>query len=97
MVQIAIPYAYGTNSHTIRVRSYRTRIRVRYKILVRSPTDILLLEHVQRRATKYILNDYTSSYKSRLTKLNLLPLMCIYELHHSHNLIIIIITSLRTT
>ena len=43
--------------------------------------DILLLEHVQRRATKYILNDYTSSYKSRLTKLNLLPLMCIYELH----------------
>ena len=30
MVQIAIPYAYGTNSHTIRVRSYRTRIRVWY-------------------------------------------------------------------
>ena len=43
--------------------------------------DILLLEHVQRRATKYILNDYTSSYKSRLTKLNLLPLMYIFELN----------------
>ena len=43
--------------------------------------DILLLERVQRRATKYILDDYTSSYKSRLTKLNLLPLMYIYELH----------------
>ena len=43
--------------------------------------DILLLERVQRRATKYILNDYTSSYKSRLTKLNLLPLMYIFELN----------------
>ena len=43
--------------------------------------DILLLERVQRRATKYILDDYTFSYKSRLTKLNLLPLMYIYELH----------------
>ena len=43
--------------------------------------DILLLERVQRRATKYILNDYTSSYKSRLTKLNLFPLMYIYELY----------------
>ena len=42
--------------------------------------DILLLERVKRRATKYILNDYTSSYKSRLTKFNLLPLMCVYYL-----------------
>ena len=39
--------------------------------------DILLLKRVQQRATKYILNDYTSSYKSRLTKLNLFPLMYI--------------------
>ena len=36
--------------------------------------DILLLERVQRRATKYILNDYVSSYKSRLLNLKLLPL-----------------------
>ena len=42
---------------------------------------VLLLECVQRHANKCILNDYTSSYKSRLTKLNLLPLMYIYELH----------------
>ena len=42
--------------------------------------DITMLEHVQRCATKYILNDYTSSYKSRLKQLQMLPLMYIYEL-----------------
>ena len=42
--------------------------------------DIILLERVQRRATKYILSDYTSDYKTCLIKLNLLPLMYIYEL-----------------
>jgi len=31
--------------------------------------DIITLERAQRRATKYILNDYTSSYKSRLLQL----------------------------
>ena len=35
---------------------------------------------VQRRATKFILNDYSSNYKSRLTALRLL-LMMVYELH----------------
>ena len=43
--------------------------------------DILLFERIQRRATKYILNDYKSSYKSRLLHLNLLPLMYIFELN----------------
>ena len=43
--------------------------------------DILLFERIQRRATKYILNDYTSSYKSRLLKLNFLPLMYTFELN----------------
>jgi hypothetical protein len=42
--------------------------------------DIKLLELVQRRATKFILNDYTSSYKTRLISLQLLPLMYMYEL-----------------
>ena len=42
--------------------------------------EIKLLEDVQRRATKFILNDYTSSYKSRLLKLKLLPLTMLYEL-----------------
>jgi len=32
------------------------------------PTYIQLLEKVQWRATKFILNDYLSSYKVRLTK-----------------------------
>ena len=42
--------------------------------------DILLLERVQRRATKFILGDYSMDYKSRLTNLKLLPLMYTYEL-----------------
>ena len=37
--------------------------------------DILALENVHRHSTKFILNDFTSSYKSRLTTLRLLPLM----------------------
>ena len=43
--------------------------------------DIQLLERVQSRATEYIPNDYFSDYKSRLTNLNLLPLMYFYELN----------------
>ena len=43
--------------------------------------DITLLECIQRRATKYILNNYELSYKSRLEQLHLLPLMYIYELN----------------
>lgn len=43
--------------------------------------DIVLLERIQKRATKYILNDYSSPYKCRLIKLDLLPLMYIYELN----------------
>ena len=42
--------------------------------------DIICLERVQRRATKFILNDFSSNYKSRLISLNLLPLMYWYEL-----------------
>lgn len=41
--------------------------------------DIAALEKVQRRATKYILNDYTSDYKQRLITLGMLPLMHYYE------------------
>ena len=37
------------------------------------------IESVQRRATKYILNDYISDYRSRLVKLNLLPLTMLLE------------------
>ena len=38
-------------------------------------TDINNLERIQHRATKYILNNYTNDYKSRLINLNMLPLM----------------------
>ena len=43
-------------------------------------SDFTKLERVQRRATKFILNDYTSDYKARLLALNLLPLMFVLEL-----------------
>ena len=42
--------------------------------------DIEVLERVQRRATKYVLSDYQSDYKSRLAALGLLPLMYVFEL-----------------
>jgi hypothetical protein len=42
--------------------------------------DILCLESVQRRATKYILQDFTSSYTNRLMKLNLLPISYWFEI-----------------
>ena len=53
--------------------------------------DILMLEKIQRRATKFILNDYSSDYKSRLVSLQLLPLMMLFEL----NDIILIVKSLN--
>ena len=43
--------------------------------------DITLVERIQRRATKFILNDYNSSYFDRLKKLNLLFLKYIFELN----------------
>ena len=42
--------------------------------------DITALERIQRRATKYILNDFHSDYKHRLLSLRLLPLMMQLEL-----------------
>jgi len=42
--------------------------------------DILVIEQVQRCATKYILNDHISCYKTQLIKLRLLPLMYLFEL-----------------
>ena len=53
---------------------------VKWNWAVTGKQDILLLERVQRRATKFILGDYSMDYKSRLTNLKLLPLMYIYEL-----------------
>ena len=43
--------------------------------------DILELECIQRRATKYILDDFHSSYKCRLQSLKILLLMMQLELY----------------
>ena len=42
--------------------------------------DIQTLENIQRRATKFILSDFSSDYKSRLLSINMLPLMMQFEL-----------------
>ena len=42
--------------------------------------DVFTLERVQRRDTKYILNNYELPYKVQLERLHLLPLMYTYEL-----------------
>ena len=41
--------------------------------------DVICLQ-VQRRATKFVVNDYSINYKSRLTSLYLLPLMYRFEM-----------------
>ena len=43
--------------------------------------DTMQLERIQRLATKFILNDYQSSYKNRLSRLNLLPLSMMFEIN----------------
>ena len=43
--------------------------------------DIVVLERLQRRATKFILSDYSLDYKSRLVSLDLLPISMTLELN----------------
>ena len=43
--------------------------------------DIVELERIQTRATKYILNDFQPSYRYRLQRLQILPLMMQLELY----------------
>ena len=43
--------------------------------------DIIKIENIQRRASKFIPNDFLSDYKSRLTSLHILPLMLSMELN----------------
>ena len=43
--------------------------------------DIVKLENIQQRATKYILNQYSINYKSRLEALKLLPLMYLFQIN----------------
>ena len=44
--------------------------------------EILNLERVQRRTPKHILSDFTSNYKARLLKLNILPVMYTFEFNN---------------
>uniref|UniRef100_A0A1X7UGH4 Uncharacterized protein n=1 Tax=Amphimedon queenslandica TaxID=400682 RepID=A0A1X7UGH4_AMPQE len=41
----------------------------------RTIKDIIVLERIQRRASKYLLSTSSPSYKDRLIELHLLPLM----------------------
>ena len=43
-------------------------------------SDIRCIEKVQKRATRFIINDPTLGYKERLMNLNLLPLMMYFEI-----------------
>lgn len=83
----------GLLRRTFRSVNYTHEKKLLYVLLVRSQLtycspvwrphlirDIVKLERVQKRATKYILNDYKSDYKSRLLSLGLLPLMYYLEL-----------------
>ena len=45
------------------------------------PTKFTSFERIQHRATKYILNDFSSNYKTRLVNLILLPLMYQLDLY----------------
>ena len=76
----------ATNSISTKKRLYISLVRSQllYGSQIWRPVlikDINLIESIQRHATKYILNDYTSDYKARLTKLHLLPLSMLFELH----------------
>ena len=78
--------AFGkSNSVITKAKLYTSLIRsqLAYCSIIWRPyliQDIIKLESIQRRATKFIMNDYTSDYKSRLLHLNLLPLMYVFEI-----------------
>ena len=76
----------STNNVTTKKRLYISLVRS--QLLYGSPIwrplqlkDMKPIESLQRRATKFILNDYTSDYRSRLIKLELLPLSMVLELN----------------
>lgn len=75
----------SSNNVTTKKKLYLSLVRSQliYGSLIWRPLlqrDINTIEHIQRRATKYILNRDTSDYRSRLIILNLLPLSMLLEL-----------------
>ena len=77
--------SYSSSTTELHLHLYLTLVRskLNYCSQLWRPNlvkDRACLENVQRRATKFILNDYNLDYRSRLIKLNLLPLMRWFEL-----------------
>jgi hypothetical protein len=64
---------------------YKSLVRstLMYASVIWSPDreHLKLLEGIQRHATKYILNDYVSDYKTRLINTGLLPLSYLREIY----------------
>ena len=72
------------NSITTKAKLYTALVRsqLTYCSVIWHPyliQDINKLESIQCRATKFIMNNYKSDYKTRLLHLNLLSLMYIFE------------------
>ncbi len=73
---------HTTSSITIKKQLYLSLVKssISYCCQLWRPhlcKNIQSIEIIQRRATKYILKDYTSDYKSRLLSLHMLPLMLV--------------------
>uniref|UniRef100_A0A1X7TYV7 Reverse transcriptase domain-containing protein n=1 Tax=Amphimedon queenslandica TaxID=400682 RepID=A0A1X7TYV7_AMPQE len=76
--------SFSCNDITVRKRLYVTLVRslLSYGSQVWRPSlirDIVNLERIQRRASKFILSDYKCTYKDRLIRLSLLPLAMYLE------------------
>ena len=74
------------NSITTKTKLYTALVRsqLTYCSVIWHPylaQDINKIKLIQCRATKFIMNDYISDYKTRLLYLNLLPLMFIFEIN----------------
>ena len=59
---------------------YLSLVRSNFCIVHRFGKEIKTIEDVQCRATKFILNDYITDYRTRLLKLHILPLSMQHEL-----------------
>ena len=67
----------GTERCLLYTKHYKEYYLTGYSIYMQ---NVSYVEQIQRRATKYILNDYSSTYRTRLLHLNLLPLMYVFEI-----------------
>ena len=77
---------FTTNSISTKRQLYISLVRsqLTYCSIIWRPhlsKHIVVLEKVQKRGTKFILNDYSLGYKNRLVAIHLLPLMYQLELN----------------